>query len=220
VSYPVEDHTLKTWIVAKKHFYELASVYALTEEGQHIHLLQPNGSHLSVNTKFDVGQIWDLTFRPAPRLIPPHVEDVIVTQQKFLDQETQLHSLLLQRASVKKGGPDQLFQGCLKTVIGDNKPFIDQNTRFPHISMDYWLPDAPLIKWPDEEGRIYYRYYVSGKEAIIQYTGLAKPTFKIPEQTLVHVSLGTWWKPSNLLAVRETSKVPERCYLQISGWYM
>lgn len=46
----------------------------------------------------------------------------------------------------------------------------------------------------------------------IKYVGFAEPINKIPAGTLVRVSLARWWRPT------ETSE--ERCYLQLSGWYV
>jgi hypothetical protein len=171
-------------------------------------------------TKFDIGQTWALTFYPLSRQSPPHIEDVIVTQWKQLDPEPNLREILLEQVTPWQGGPNQLFGGYLKSIMNTDNTFISERDAFPYVSMGYWLPDAPLIKWHDDNNRLCYRYYGSVGELKIDYTGFAKPVFKVVEQTLVHVALHPWWSPSNTLAQNKDSMVERRCYLYIAGWYM
>ncbi len=217
---------MNVWIVSKIRGSRYAWVHGLTEENQSIRLLRPDGSYPLEQTKFDVGQIWDLTFHKSYQTIPPHVEDVIVTGWKFIGQEGNLRDVLMQRTTPWKGGVDQLFNGYLRHIMYENHAFISERTNFPHISIGYWLLDAPLIKWhesdflDDTHEYLCYRYYTVEKEFIIDYVGFAKPIFKIPEQTLIHVLLNKWWIPSSAFAPSDDSKVEKRCYLQISDWYL
>ena len=216
---------MKVWIVAKIYKKGYVWVHGLTEENQNVRLLQAEGSFPAKQSRFSVGQIWDLAFHKASQIEPPHSEDVIVTGWKYLGEEAYLRDVLMEKATLWKGDMDQLFNGFLISIMYDNKPFISGRTKFPHISMGFWLPDAPLIKWHLQKGfsspeQLFYRYYTPDAERFIEYKGFAKPIFKIPEQTLVHVFLSNWWTPGNLFAPSKDSMVERRCYLQISDWYL
>jgi hypothetical protein len=182
--------------------------------------LQSNGSYPTARTKFDVGQVWDLTFEPAENVIPPHVEDVLVKRWKQLDPEPDLRSVLLQCTKPWEGSPDHLFDGFLRRVMYADNTFVSERHHVPHMSMGYWLPDAPIIKWHDKGKILCYRYYAKERKLITDYTDFTTPIFKLPEQTLIHVALRLWWTPSNDLAVDASSRVERRCYLYIAGWYM
>ncbi len=211
---------MKVWITAKTHYRGAACVHGLSEENQHVRLLQPNGSYPSKQGRDNVGQVWDLIFHPSPNLIPPHIEDVIITRWKQLDEEPDLRNVLLERVTPWRGGPDQLFNGYLRHVIHAPNVFLSERDAYPHGSMGYWLPDRPLIAWHDKPGWHRYRYWSPTAELVTDYTGFAEPPFKLPEQTLLHVALDRWWTPSNTLAPDESSRVERRCYLSIAGWYL
>jgi hypothetical protein len=222
---------MKVWIVAKIRHQEAACIHGLTEEKQNIRLLQPNGTYPSSRTKFEVGQIWDLVFTPLSRRIPLHLEDVIVKGWKYLGDESNLQAMLLEKVDTWRGGPLQLFEGYLKGGDEDirwktNTPFISERDTLPSpVSIGYWLPDVPLIKWHDAEDRLCYRYYNPAgryfeRELLIDYRGFTHPIFKIPAQALVHVALHSWWVPSNDWYKDEESKVKRRAYLYLAGWYI
>ena len=211
---------MKIWIVAKTHHRGSACVHGLTEDHHHIRLLRTNGTYPSARTAFEVGQVWDLTFSSSPHRVPPHMEDVLVTGWKQLEPEPDLRKVLLERVTPWRGGPDQLFDGYLRSVMHTTNAFISEHDAFPHTSMGYWLSDAPLTRWHDAEDRLCYRYYTPAREVIIDYTGYARPIFQILAQTLIHVALHPWWAPENRWAPNEESRVERRCYLYIAGWYL
>jgi hypothetical protein len=211
---------MKVWIVAKTHYRGAACVHGLTEDNQYVRLLRANGAYPSARTRFEVSQVWDLSFAPSLHRVPPHIEDVLVTGWKQLGPESNLRAALLERVHPWQGGPDHLFDGFLRSVMHTTNAFISERDAVPHKSMGYWLPDAPLTKWHDDEGRLCYRYYTTERELITEYTGYARPIFQIPAQTLVHVALHPWWTPANRWAPTEDSRVERRCYLYIAGWYL
>jgi len=63
--------------------------------------------------------------------------------------------------------------------------FISERDAFPHKSMGYWLPDAPLVAWHDDKNRLCYRYYTPAWELIINYKGLACGATLLPLHRLV-----------------------------------
>jgi hypothetical protein len=221
---------MKVWIVSKL-FVNKSSVWVhgLTEEHRNVRILRPNGSYPSTNTKFEVGQIWDLTFQKSFNIVPPHTEDILVTNWKFIGQQKNMLEFLQPRVKIWEGTIYKLFDGCIDYVMGDGKIYISAKRGIPDMSMGYWLPDRPLLKWHNpllftphgDEGYPCYRYHLS-EEFLIGYTGFsytsfAKLAFSI--SGLIHVSLGKWWVPKNELAPAASSRVDKRCYLQISDWY-
>ena len=191
---------MNVWIVARSHHQGSAYVHGLTEEYQNIRLLQPNGSFPSARTStFAVGQMWDLAFTPAHRSFP-NGEDVLIKRWKQRDPEPHLQACLSQRVIPWQGGPDQLFAGHVKSIMNKKKAFISERHSLPSMSMGYWLPDAPLLKWHDDQGRLCYRYCKAEQELLIEYNTFAEPIVTLHEQTLIHVALSPWWTPSNALA--------------------
>jgi hypothetical protein len=83
-------------------------------------------------------RVFDLTLSPAPWCLPPHEENVVVTSWKQLGSEPDLRTVLLERVQPWQGGPDQLFDGFLKTVMLTSNAFISEREAFPHKSMGYW----------------------------------------------------------------------------------
>lgn len=50
----------------------------LDERMRSLRLLQPDGTNMPADARFEIGQLWELNYQPAPNVQPPHVEDVLV----------------------------------------------------------------------------------------------------------------------------------------------
>ena len=108
---------MKAVIVAKTHMNRMACVGALelgTNKG--IRLLQPNGSNQPGDTDFDVGQTWELEYKPRPEIRPPHVEDVLVYKKHRVGEEPNLCAFLLER--VQPWCAKTIFHGFVLAVWG------------------------------------------------------------------------------------------------------
>lgn len=221
---------MKVWIVSKT-FVNKSSVWVhgLTEENHNVRILRPDGSYPSTNTKFEVGQIWNLTFQKSPNIVPPHTEDILVTNWEFVGQQENMLEFLQPRVRIWKGTIYDIFDGCIDYTLNDGKVYISEKRGIPDVSMGYWFPDRPLVKWHNQSlltwhpdgGYPCYRYYLS-EEFLINYTGFSYESFiKLPFSIsgLIHVALGRWWVPKNDLTPATSSRVSKRCCLQISGWY-
>lgn len=202
-------------IVAKTRMGNAACVGGLTlDTNRSIRLLRPGRSNQPINTNFNVGQVWELEFHQSPQITPPHVEDVIVTRERYIGQQANLHTILMQRVQPWQGEPKQLFDGLL--VIENTSSYISRSTGIPKNSTGYWLPNRPLALTHRNEKPYYqikydiYNHYQGTLS--IPYVGFADPIQQIPVNALVRVSFARWWIPSG---VNE-----ERCYLQLSGWYL
>ena len=180
------------------------------EANQSVRLLGPDGANQPSSTKFDVGQIWDIQYLQPQNLIPPHYEDVIIQSSRFVEQVINIRETLVQKVQPWQGGTSKLFGGLL--VFQNGKGYISRARGIPSMSTGYWIPDKPLIKGLLNEKINYIydhgRYYAT----YVPYVGFADPIDQIPAGTLVRISLARWWSPQG------TSE--ERCYLQLSGWYL
>ena len=190
------------------------------DTNKNVRLKPPGRANQTEDSAFEIGQIWELDFHEVVNTKLPHIEDVIVTDQRLVERVDNLREFLLQRIHPWQGGPEQLFDRCL--CLKGTGGYISASGSIPRCSTGYWLPDRslslnkPLI--PDmQTDKHYYemlRIADNKRPAMlsIKYVGFAAPVNKIPIGTLVRVSLARWWRPI------ETSE--ERCYLQLSGWYL
>ncbi len=209
----------KVLIVAKTHMGPgKACVGGLNlDTGKSVRLLLPGNNNQPEDTPFEVGQIWQLDLRRSTRLIPPHVEDMNVHDQRLVGLQTNMRGKILQYIEPWRGGLTQLFDGLLQS--DGSSCYIAYDTGIPQCSTGYWLTTIPLtltyirekayyaISSVVHRGQEYYRGTFT-----IRYVGFAEPIPEIPARTLIRVSLARWWQ-------REVY-CEERCYLQISGWYL
>ncbi|GAC1566344.1 MAG: hypothetical protein NVS3B14_07860 [Ktedonobacteraceae bacterium] len=131
-------------IVAKTHMKNNACVGGLTRDtNKSIRLLCPDGSNQAANTLYDVGQVWELDFHPRVEISPPHVEDVIVTNEKYLGKSSNLLDTLLRRVPIWRGGPTELFEGLL--TFENGRGYIDKSKDIPNHSTGYWLSETSLV---------------------------------------------------------------------------
>lgn len=199
------------------------------DTNESVRLLGPDNSNQPSNAPFNVGQIWDIEYIQRHNIDRPHVEDVIVQSYQYKEQLTNLKETLMQRVQPWRGGINQLFGGLL--TLQNEKAYISKNKELPHVSTGYWIPDKPLWKgstkqrrlsrsamfdetsWRREpDDKIYYISILENQPYEIKHVGFADPIRQIPAGTLVRISLARWLQPYGASE--------ERCYLQISGWYM
>lgn len=175
----------------------------------------------SKDTKFEIGQIWDVDFYDSTNIDPPHMEDIIVTNASYIGNVASPQRTLIQRIHPWKGSVDILFDKNLTISLSSGKCYISRDGPLPTCSTGYWLPDKQLVlQYQVNRKGIRKPYYVTTyvykrggqiyeKDISIPFVGCSSPASRISPGTLVRVSLARW-----LLSGNE-----ERCYLQISGWY-
>jgi hypothetical protein len=206
-------------IVAKTHMGSgKACVGGLSlRTSKNVRLLLPGNNNHPSDTPFEVGQIWTMDLQPAAHPTPPHVEDMIFTNHNYLTSYPYIREGLLQRVQPWKGGLTQLFDGLLQGER--DKCFISRSGGIPPCSTGYWLTTIPLSLTSIRGKEYYLINSVVHKDQefyratfSIRYVGFADPLPEIPANTLIRVSLARWWKQEDYSE--------ERCYLQISGWYL
>lgn len=209
-------------IVAKTHMSNSACVGGVLASGRLVRLLNSKGYNQESDTSLEVGDVYAITFSERKSKRPPHVEDILVDTfeykftyssiQKMVDELTHLL-----KVKIWNGGPETLFDGSLQWTRSGSG-FISESGEIPENSVGFWVSNKPLARH-DYEGRVKYQYppvqkIVFGNRISewrsIPFVGFQVPVDIIPAGTLVRVSLARWWSPG---------EDPERCYLQLSGWY-
>jgi hypothetical protein len=201
---------MRVLIVSKTQMHEAVCVGGLAQDiKQNIRLMQPGGYNQPIDTEYDVGDIWELEFTPRDVIRPPHVEDVIVHQGTRIGQVRNIKETLLKWVNVWQGSPTNLFDGLIR-FTQNGSGYISARSGIPNGSVGFWVADEVLVR-EENFGKI--RYHLPDNTKKITYVGVADAIEFIPARTLLRVSLARWWKPSD-------AEVEERCYLQLSGWYL
>lgn len=143
-------------------------------------------------------------------LRPSHVEDVEVVKARLVGQEVHLKRFLLGRVTPWRGAPNETFENLVRPTYAGHG-YINNIMGAPCMSTGYWLPDKPLQRVVDK--KVYYSYPRGQGVRLLPYVGYAAEVEIISANTLVRLSLARWWTP-------QSGNVEERCYLQLSGWYL
>ena len=183
----------------------------IARDGKSVRLLNNNGGHWDTSALFQVGQIWDVSYTPAANPVQPHTEDVLVSQCRLVGAEPNLRAHLLARVQPWRGGINHVFGGVLGYTSNDNG-FVCQRLGVPAQSTGFWIPDRDLTLRADGK---HYDYFHGDSPRGLSYVGEPQALLNLPAGTLVRVSLARWWKPENAEPDFE-----ERCYLQLSGWFL
>lgn len=168
------------------------------------------GGNLPSDTPYEIGDRWEMEVKTAWNVRPkPHIEDKqtvpirklgnvgingiidFINQHNFGDRLT-------------RGSIESAFEGCLK--FQGTKNFIDEDAT-PFFSTQFWIPDKDLI-YCNSFGNDYYKY----GSIRIKFVGLQDCIHCIPAGTIVRLSLANWWNGDG--------SGEDRCYLQLSGWYL
>jgi hypothetical protein len=202
---------MKTLIVGRTKMGNSRCIGGLCADGPSIRLLDANGHNWHVSTPFQLGQIWELDFHNVDRVRPPHVEDVIVTSFTLLGNEPDARSAILARVQPWQGSSSVLFGGVVG-YTGNHNGYVE--SRIPDRSTGYWIPDKDLILRDDGKHYDYLStFFGITTPHGLKYVGEPAPIATIRAGTLVRVSLARWWRPD------DDESFPERCYVQLSGWF-
>jgi ATP-dependent DNA helicase RecQ len=186
-------------------------VGGIAHDGKSVRLLTNIGANWDTTAPFQVGDIWDITYIPTAAPTPPHTEDVVVSHYTYVGPEPNLRAHLLTRLIPWQGSIDQVFGGVLGYTASSNG-YICHRLGVPGYSTWFWTPDRDLTLRAD--GR--HIDYVDGCQSRgMSYVGEPNALPIVPAGTLTRVSLARWWKPADA-----EPEFEERCYLQLSGWYL
>ncbi len=202
---------MKVLIVAKTRMNTGLCVGGLVlDSNRSVRLLPLTGHNQPNDTPFAVGQIWDLNLENVEDILAPHTEDVRITKSTFVGNQKNLSAFLPSRVPILPANPQSLFDGLLR-FTGSGSAYISERTGVPAYSTCFWRPDRPITKI--EGPKLRYQIRHPSRTFEISYVGTGLSIDRIPPNTLVRLSLARWWKP-------EYVDMEERCYLQLSGWYI
>lgn len=101
-------------IVAKTRMRSGVCVSGLTlTSNKGIRLIPKGRLNQSIDTEFEVGQVWNIEFQEVVDVEPPHVEDVIVFNQQYVGRVANMRETLMRRIQPWRGGPENLFDNML-----------------------------------------------------------------------------------------------------------
>ncbi len=204
---------MKVLIVAKTRMGGGACIGAITEMGESVRLIPFNADpHDGANREYEVGDVWEISAKPATSLIPPHNENIVVYKKQHLLTTRELEGAIELLMPPKIGDPTVLYEGLLQS-IGSGALYIAKRSGVPPYSTTFWRPDQSLIR--DTAGkRVRYRYPTEDGGRTFTFVGFQEPLEVIPAGTLLRVSLAHWWRPE------DTQDAEECCYAQLSGWFV
>jgi ATP-dependent DNA helicase RecQ len=204
---------MKVLIVAKTRRGGGACVGAITEQGRSVRLIAADAeTNEHAGLEYEVGDVWEIESRPDPQIVPPHVENIIITWARKVDRSKRLEELIHRYMPPVSGGPEQLFDG-LAQVAPSGALYIAERTGLPKRSTMFWVPDQALEL--DCTGkRLHYRCGKGDRGLSIVFVGFQEPLESIPAGTLLRVSLAHWWRP------KDKPDEEQRCYVQLSGWFL
>ncbi len=176
-----------------------ACVGGLTiNSGKAVRLFDESGEYPMPDT-YRVGQRWRMNLKKRKTVIPPHVEDVLVSSAEHIETTRNMKKAVLELVKPWMGSILETYEGKL-TDTGQNY-YLAKCDALPACSTGFWIADQQLLF---RDGR-----YRTSDGHSIAFAGLDAPHEKINRGELVRLSLAGWWNPNGI------SK--DRCYLQISG---
>lgn len=195
-------------IVSKTRMANGVCVGGINESsGELIRLHNERGGNLTADAPYEIGDRWNMLEKTAWNVRPaPHVEDKQVIPVKKIENVgisgivdyIRNHNL---GNRLYSGSLNGIFDGCLQSRIYVTRDCI------PDFSTQFWIPDDAL-NHVASFGKDYYAY----RGIRIKYVGLQSIVENIPVGTIVRISLANWYNNGDW--------PEERCYLQISGWYL
>lgn len=211
-TYVNKQNTTVVLIVSKTRMSNGVCVGGIIEiTGEFIRLHNEHGGNLQSDAPYEIGDRWLMKVEKAWNSRPiPHSEDKQVTPvQKIKNvgicgiidyiKNHELGNRLIQ------GPLGNAFECCLN--LSTSKNYINRS-RIPSFSTQFWIAECDLVhieRWNSH----YYRY----KDDIrIKYVGIQTPIDRIPKGAIIRLSLANWWDGDG--------SGEERCYLQLSGWYV
>ena len=207
---------MRVLIVAKTRMGSGACIGAITEKGESVRLIPFNTDpHDGANKEYEVGDIWEISAEPEISLIPPHNENIVVYKKRRLrtTKDTKdLVSAIELLMPPKVGHPRELYEGLLQNTE-NGRLHVAKPSGVPSHSTTFWRTDQPLTL-DTEKQRLRYCYPTENGDCTLTFAGFQEPTKTIPAGTLLRVSLAHWWRPE------DRPEVEERCYAQISGWFL
>ena len=177
-----------------------------------IRLLTPAGYNQPIDTPFEVGDVWDCVLEHKPALRKPHTEDMRVLRQRRLGRLPNALGYLLDSLHIEPAHKSRLFDGLLH-YTEPGSAYISEWTGLPDYAHEFWRPMYGLRLRQGKKSAYYHYADPDSRRAFrLPYVGLEKPVPWLRPGSLLHLSLARWWQQPGISE--------ERCYLQLSGWFL
>jgi uncharacterized protein YeeX (DUF496 family) len=205
---------MEVLITSKTHKGKAACVGGIIiNNNQFVRLLNPGNWDQYSDTDFDIGDIWDISFQNREDIEPPHIEDVIIQTKEYSRKLENISEFIINcGVTIYQGSPSTIFNGLLGWT-GKGNGYIGNRENLPPNSVGFWISDKDLSLDDDDKHYLYPSENPFSRTKSFPYVGFDDKVDVIPAGTLMRLSLARWWKP-------EDSVINERCYLQLSGWYL
>ena len=206
---------MEVLIVSKTRMSNSVCVGGLVlENNRYVRLLNPDTFIQPTNTEFEVGDIWDLNFTSRPNIIPPHIEDVVISKKLFVRKVDDMHAFIRSRNIINWNGHiNNLFDGLLNWT-NSGAGYISVNGKMPTKSVGFWVADKDLFSKTFDDKKTKFYYPNGNNYRNVSYVGFQETLPKIAAGTILRVSLSRIF-PSD----HSDINVPKGFYLQLSGWY-
>jgi hypothetical protein len=200
-------------IVSKTQMHNGICIGGIDEAtGEFIRILDEHGTNLRSEAPYEIGDRWLMKVVTSWKVrSAPHTEDKQTSPISkinnignqgiinFIRTHSDMFGNRLTHGSIR-----QTFNGCLKFI--GTKNFINREN-IPDFSTQLWIADKDLLHW-EAFHKCYYLY----ENIRIKFVGYQTPIDRIPAGTILRLSLANWWNGDG--------SGEDRCYLQLSGWYL
>jgi hypothetical protein len=197
-------------IVSKTQMKNGVCVGGINEDtNELIRIHNDRGGNLPSNAPFEIGDRWSMAVSPAWNARPvPHTEDKQTTPfSKIGNVGVQgIKNYVCKNSAflrVAKGSIANAFEGMLH--FEGTKNFVNRQN-IPSYSTEFWISDKNLVHSISFDKHYYYYDNIR-----IKFVGFQSIVDIIPAGTIIRLSLANWW---------DDGSGEERCYLQLSGWYL
>ena len=207
---------MEVLIVSKTHMTTAACVGGLVlSNNRYIRLLNPGNYNQPVDTEFEIGDVWDLSFTNRATIHPPHIEDVIVSSKNYFRNVDDMPAFLRQRNVIDWQGHINNVFGGLLSWTNSCTGYIPENGEMPEKSVGFWQTDRGLVRTVFENNKTRFRYPNGAVYRNISYVGFQETIETVPSGTILRVSLSRIFPPAG-----SPITAPRGYYLQLSGWYL
>lgn len=175
-----------------------------------IRLHNERGGNLPIDAPYEIGDRWEMNVETAWNVRKaPHIEDKQTTPIRKIEN-IGINGIINFVCShnfngrLTTGGLENTFNSCL--ILQGSKNFINREN-IPNFSTQFWISDCDLI-YREIFGKHYYMY----NGIRLKFVGFQPIIQRIPRGTIIRLSLANWWNGDG--------SGEDRCYLQLSGWYI
>ncbi len=187
----------------------------LLENRRAVRLLPSRGLGHPPDKPINLGEIWDMQLRevPASEIKAPHTEDVRTIRGRRLGRYSgyELLDILNECASAQTIHPAELFDNHIRFTKGA-RGYVSPAQGLPQYSTGFWRFRLPLLNMTADGVTRYWAFDDKGTMQLdVKYVGLEDEAPDLLEPgTILRFSLAHPFADDS----------QNRCFLQLSGWFL